>query len=998
MRVWSAMMLLWGISAGVIAGAQASPLPCEPTDRACIRSELERAVASGNVAAKVVLAQMLLEHPQQGSSWHRAVNLLQQASKTGDAWSTSILATLYLQGKGVPEDGRMVLSLLIPQAAKGSVAAVSGLGDLFASGAGTIEQNLPRAARYYERAAAEGNTHGKYQLALMLLDGKAVAVDTARSIALFEELAADGDPWILIQLGNIYASGKATPAERAIEYFSEAAASGNVPAMVRMAQLYQSGIGTVAPDAERTLNLLEKAAALDDVGGQVLLAQMLYASKETGGSARAIDLLERAASKGEVWPATVLANIYAQGAKDDLDGPRAVQLLQPFAEQGNAAALVGLGDVYVKGAGTVPADLPLARDLFTRAADAGDLSAKNRLGFMLLKGQGGEVDVSRGLALLEPVIASGDTWAMLQLGDVFAEDIAVPRSGAKAKQYFERAAELGNAAGLSRLGSLYRDGLGEIAPDTAIAFQYFERAVAEKDATGRIYLAMMLLEDGASQDIDRAVQLLDAAAQTGDAWATIILADLLIKGEKIEADGQRALILLEPLAERKNAAALASLGTLYQRGAGTITADPAKAYSYFEDAAALGDFGAKSRLGIMLVKGEGTKADTARGLTLLREVAAIGDGWAKIQLGEVLSSGEEVPIDAQGALAAFLAARETGLPAAAIKLGYLYLSGKGDIASDPAHAAAYFAEAADEGDSTGQISLALMLLEGKGVERDVERGLGLLKLAADTGSAWANGSLGGIYADGRYLQPDYQQAQQFSEAAQAAGDQAAMLRFGMLLATGPLAKQYRAEGVDIVEDSVSDERPGAIVERARLQVMGLMGSKGAAAAEAELRAEVEAGDPAALRLLLQVYRAGGPGLKASPRKAQSLLDANATLLSPEAIAFETIALRAVPPATEQSLADIGAALHNIARPDFSQTLQMLFWGNKNAYVYVLQQRLHDAGFYTGPLSGYLTQKTIAAINRACAQERAEATCAQGPLTPDVASLLGDYFANLPESL
>jgi hypothetical protein len=239
---------------------------------------------------------------------------------------------------------------------------------------------------------------------------------------------------------------------------------------------------------------------------------------------------------------------------------------------------------------------------------------------------------------------------------------------------------------------------------------------------------------------------------------------------------------------------------------------------------------------------------------------------------------------------------------------------------------------------------------------------------------------------------------QFSETAQRGGDEGAMLRLGMLLATGPLAKEHRAEGIELVEAAVAAKRPGAIVERARLGTMGLLGSDGARAAEGALRAEVDSGDPAALRLLLQLYRSSGPGLKPSLRQAQSMLDAHADLLPPEAVAFETIALRAVPPATAQSLQDIGQSLAGLARSDLSQTVQMLFWGNKNAYVYVLQQGLRDAGFYNGALDGYLTRQTIAAINRVCRQEGVEETCAQGPLTPEVAILLGNYLASRPQPL
>ena len=998
MRTSSAMVLVLGMVLAAPARGETSQPDCGPADDVCVMDQLESAVAKGDLVAKIDLARTLLDEAEKPASWRRAAILLQQAAATGDAWSSSILAGLYIQGKGVPQDGRKVLGLLVPLAAEGSIGALSGLGDLFAKGAGTVAADLPRAARYYARAAAGGDVHGKYQLALMLLDGDGVPADVPKAVGLLEELSAAGDPWILIQLADVYASGKANPAERAIDYFRDAAATGNSAAMVRLAQVYQSGIGSVAPDATEAAELLEKAAGLGDVAGQVLLAQMLLANGEAGATTRAVDLLEQASAKGEVWPATILADLYARGTKVAPNGPRAVKLLQPFIDQGNAAALVGLGDVYAKGPAGIPTDLPLARELFTRAAATGDLSAMNRLGFMLLRGQGGEMDAVRGLELLEPVMASDDTWAMLQLADLYAEGVALPMDAAKAQHYYERAAELGNAAGLSRLGSLYRSGLGGIGADRATALDYFERAVAANDGAGRIYLALMLLEEGVSQDIDRAVQLLDAAAKTGDAWATTILADMLIRGDKIDADGARALALLKPLADQNNAAALASLGNLYASGAGAIAADPVKAGGYFEAAAALGDFGAKSRLGMMLVRGDGIKAEPARGLALLQDVADIGDGWAKIQLGDVLAAGESVPIDAEAALAAYRAARDSGLAAGAIKLGNLYLTGKGDVASDPVQAAAYFAEAAESGESVGQINLALLLLNGKGVEQDVDHALGLLKLAAGSGDAWANGVLGGLYADGRHLTPDYEHARMFSAAAQTAGDDSAMLRLGVLLAVGPLAGEHRAEGLNLVEAAVSAGVPNAVVERARLQMMGLAGNNGGLAAKDGLLAELDQGNPAALRLLLQLYRAGGPGLDASPRQAQSLLDAHSALLTPEAVAFETIALRGASAASEQSLAAIGTALGGVARTDLSQIAQMLFWGNKNAYVYVLQHGLRDAGFYNGPLSGYLTRETISAINHVCRELGAEQACMQGPLTPDVAVLLGNYLANRPQTL
>ncbi|WP_160194696.1 tetratricopeptide repeat protein [Devosia riboflavina] len=958
----------------------------------CALVALETASAQGNPAAKVELAQELLKEGTPGGA-ERAVRLLTGVAERGDGWAAILLASLYRQGEVVEQDGAKVVALLEPLAKGGNAGALTGLGELYLTGARNMPKDVPLAAEYLERAAATGDLWGKFQLALLLIDGNGVDRDLEQAVELLEEVSQTGDPWVLITLGDLYAKGLVPPAEKAIPYFEKAAATGNTAALTRLAQAYQTGLGSEAADPAKSREFWEAAVAKGDSFAQINLALLLL---DDGGRAavdRAVKLLDAGAARGEAWPATILADLLVRGEKVPQDAQRAVALLAPLADGGSAAAQVALSDIYAKGAGDVAADPSRAFALIDAAYEQGEAQAASRLGFMLVRGEGTKQDISRGLGLLDQAVSrSTDPWLAIDVGALLAAGDVVPVDGAKAIAMFKKAADLGSAAGLFRLGISYRDGVGDVEPDPVMARTYLGRAADMGDNASRVTLAQMLLSSDVRADVDKGVLLLEAATKEYDAWGTTSLAALLLEGRVLPKDGERVRALLEPLAEEGSAAALAMLGDLYVKGADPIVADPSVGRGYYEKAAALGELGAKNKLGLMLLAGEAGPGDAGRGLQLLREVAEAGDGWAKIQLGDALTQGGAVDVDAVAARDYYQRALDQGIAAGAVKLGLLYLNGAGTLRPDPVKAAEFFEAAAADGDDLARIQLALMYFEGRGVARDVGQSLTLLGDAAQD-SAWANGILGGYYADGRYGEPDYAKARDYFDRAVALGDASGSFRFGGLLSSGPLAKEHRQEGLELVRGAVSQGVPGAAVEMARLEMMGVAGAEGGKAAEQRLLAEVKRENPAALRLLLQLYRAGGGGLSPSIAKAKASLDQYGGLLQPDAATFESMALQAAGPPTLDAMRAVGDSFGKLGAGDVTQAVQMLFWSNKNAYVYVLQQQLKKAERYGGPLDGRLTRGTIAALNAACRASSSETrVCSMGPLTPDYAVMMSKQIA------
>lgn len=959
----------------------------------CVLAALETASAQGDPAAKVELAQKLLDAGTPGSA-ERAVRLLSGVAAKGDAWATILLATLYRQGKAVEQDGAKVVALLEPLAKDNNAGALTGLGELYLAGAENTPRDIPLAAEYFERAAATGDLWGKFQLASLLINGEGVPRDIHRAVGLLEEVSENGDPWVLITLGDLYAKGLVEPAEKAIGYFEDAAASGNTAAMTRLAQAYQSGLGTEAADQVKSRGYWEAAVAEGDSFASINLALLLLEEGDKASVDRAVDLLDAGASRGEAWPATILADLLVRGDKVPQDAQRAVALLAPLADEGNPAARVALSDIYAKGAGHVAADPGRAFDLIEAAFEQGEAQAVSRLGFMLVRGQGTKQDIPRGLGLLEKAVSdTTDPWLAIDVGALLANGDVVPVDGDKAVAMFKKAADLGSAAGLFRLGISYRDGVGTVTPDLSLARDFLGKAADMGDNASRVTLAQILLKSEVRAEVDKGILLLEAAAGDHDTWGTTSLAALLLDGRVLPKDGERVRTLLAPLAQKENPAALAMLGDLYVRGAKPVDADPVLGRDYYERAAALGDVGAKNKLGLMLLAGDAGPADPDRGLKLLREVAEAGDGWAKIQLGDALTQGGAVQVDAMAARDYYQKALDQGIGAGAVKLGLLYLNGAGTLRPDPVKAAEFFEGAAANGDDLARIQLALMHFDGRGVARDVQRSLELLGEAAQS-SAWANGILGGYYADGRYGQPDYKKARDHFDRAVQLGDGGASFRFGGLLASGPLAAEHRDEGLRLVREAVAQGVPGAAVEMARLEMMGLTGAQGGKAAEERLLAEVRRENPAALRLLLQLYRAGGGGLSPSIAKARASLDQYGGLLPPEAATFESMALYAAGPPTLDAMQAVGDSFGKLGAGDVPQAVQMLFWSNKNAYVYVLQQQLKKAERYRGALDGRLTRGTIAALNAACRESSTEIqVCSMGPLTPDYALMMSKQIAN-----
>ncbi|WP_338700351.1 tetratricopeptide repeat protein [Bradyrhizobium sp. 26S5] len=185
------------------------------------------------------------------------------------------------------------------------------------------------------------------------------------------------------------------------------------------------------------------------------------------------------------------------------------------------------------------------------------------------------------------VAAKSSRRAMYALGRAYAAN----RQTAEAMAAWRKAADKGSTSAMVELGVLYGNGTG-VAKDEAQARKLFERAAQAGNARGVSNLAA--LGGGTASDPARARELLAKSAET-NAEAQYQLGMMLAEGKGGAQDDAAARALFEKAAAQNHPGALERMGAFAQAGrGGPKDSDAAKAY--YERAAALGDEDAKKAL------------------------------------------------------------------------------------------------------------------------------------------------------------------------------------------------------------------------------------------------------------------------------------------------------------------------------------------------------------------------------------------------------------------
>jgi TPR repeat protein len=613
----------------------------------------------------------------------------------------------------------------------------------------------------------------------------------------------------------------------------EAVKAASTRAMVMLARLLVDGDG-VAHDLEQALALLRRAVGAGDAfDGAKALGDLYSADSALRDKKKAVDAYRIAGEAGNSLALMRLGMMLATGDGVEPDPQRASAALENALRVGlERTASEELGDFYL--ADTPVRDAAKAAEAYQRAIDTGSSSAVRKLVALLVSGDGLGKDVSRAIALLTAAIAAGNHLpAAEMLADIYMTQVTPSDTSAAAAAY-QIAVDAGSATAMISLAKILTPG-GKVAEDPERARDLLERAIALGEvSSGAVALADLYRVESTIRDPVKAAAAYQLAADAGSSWAMVELARMLIEGDGVESDPERARTLLESaVAAGQVKWGAETLGSLYLED--TPFRDPVKAAEAYQAAANQGNGWAMILLARMLVAGNGVKTDPGRAIQLLEQASALkpipaaktlieiytsdtpfndpakaveayqiaadaGSVDAMMKLAAILEEGAGVPADPARAAELLSRATASDPAVAGARLGRLLLSDT--PIRNTAKAVAAYGEAAQAGSPEAMVGLARLLIAGDGVAADLEQARELLERAINSGGAAVAGTpLGDLYA--RQTDPeDLARAVEAYRAGVSAGDPVAMVRLAGMLADGKGVAAAPAQAVELLRQAV----------------------------------------------------------------------------------------------------------------------------------------------------------------------------------------------------
>ena len=370
-----------------------------------------------------------------------------------------------------------------------------------------------------------------------------------------------------------------------------------------------------------------------------------------------------------------------------------------------------IGKMVSAGLGTQQ-DYLQAADWLTLSANKKYKYAQYSLGGLYYHGKGVEQDHKTAFALYTKSADQSFPYASFELGKMLRDGIGCVKNQPDADRRFKEAflgfvslEEKGHDDKLQyRLGWMLLNGVGT-EKDEAKAKEYFEKAATVGNPFACYQLAKLILSDETASppEVEKALGYLKQAVEAENPYAAYFLGKLYEKGQYVPQNTAEAVRLYALSAEQDNDFAAYRLGKLYLGGGG-ILKDVEAAIRWLTFAADRKNQFAEYAIGILYLKGEDVPRNVPKALEYLKRSAAQGNRFAQYRLGKVYLTGETVPKDIPAALQFLTAAAEQGNQYAQYTLGKLYLMGK-DVPKDKEAAVRWFTLSAAQGNLYAQFFL-----------------------------------------------------------------------------------------------------------------------------------------------------------------------------------------------------------------------------------------------------------------------------------------------------
>ena len=332
-----------------------------------------------------------------------------------------------------------------------------------------------------------------FEKARRLREGDGVERDPVAASDILRELADAGDPKAAASLGYMHLVGEGIPKDirQAEHYLTIAADSGDTGAMCNL------GVLKHETDPAAALSWYSRAAESGSVS-----AMRNAASLDPGN---AVAWLQRAADLGDPDSICILAAKYRNGDGVELDKARAAELYRKAADLGDPGAQYDLAFMLDCGEG-IPADPAEAERYFEMAADQGDTDACLCIGGILYE----RGDFPRAESYFLSAAMKDDVKAQYNLGLLYLGDHGAPPDMAKAREWFDAAAEQGFVLAHTMLGSLDLD-----SGDVAAAAEHFRFSAEAGEPTAQYNLGALGLSGQIEMPFEESAGWVSKSASNG---------------------------------------------------------------------------------------------------------------------------------------------------------------------------------------------------------------------------------------------------------------------------------------------------------------------------------------------------------------------------------------------------------------------------------------------------------------------------------------------------
>lgn len=424
---------------------------------------------SSNQYAKYSLAKIYLkEEAEPNAPDEKIVALLQDSSIHNFGYASYQLGAMYDLGNLVDTDKKKsfsyyenALSYFIQNSHSATDSSIFfRLGTMYYRGKGT-EQNIPEAAKYFEKAASLGNINAllnlskiyanlkdynnlgrvsekieqhleklnkldspndeqintasmiHYHLARIYSDNASPLFNLEHGLFYYQLEAENGNQYAQYQLGKIFSAGDLVPKNlsMAISYFTEAATQGNNDARYALGKIYSdTDLGFY--DISKAIDCFTPAAAEGHAFSQYRLGK-IFSNPELDiyDLEKAINYFTAAANQGNEFALYNLGKIYSDEESGYFDLELALKSLHAAAAQGNEQAIYKLGTIYANKEYQIY-DIETALKFYHRAIDEFNNSyAKYQVGKMYLFGNGVNKNVVLGMEYLKDSAQDGNEYA-----------------------------------------------------------------------------------------------------------------------------------------------------------------------------------------------------------------------------------------------------------------------------------------------------------------------------------------------------------------------------------------------------------------------------------------------------------------------------------------------------------------------------------------------------------------------------------------------------------